>query len=227
MSKPEPESETRPDLCLDDPLPADPLPLFSRWLDEAVEDRVARNPTTMTLATVGPKGDPEARVVICRGWDLERGWLVFYTNRQSQKGRSLARVPRAAAVFHWDCFARQVRIEGPVVHSPESESDAYFADRPPEAALSAWASEQSDPIRSRVALLERQREAESRFRDQDPGAAVPRPPHWGGYRIWIERIELWVGRFGRLHDRALWNRTLDPDGDSFRAGSWSVERLQP
>ena len=227
MSNPAPESETQPDLCLDDPLPADPLPLFSNWLGEAIEERVARNPTTMTLATVDANGHPEARIVICRGWDLERGWLGFYTNRRSLKGRSLARAPRAAAVFHWDCFARQARVEGPVVHSPESESDAYFANRPAEAALSAWASDQSQPILSREALRERQREAESRFRGQDPGAAVPRPPHWGGYRIWIERIELWVGRFGRLHDRALWTRSLDPDGNSFRAGNWSVERLQP
>ena len=227
MTRFEPESETQPDLCLDDPLPDNPLPLFSSWLDEAVSERVARNPTTMTLATVTPGGDPEARVVICRGWDLEQGWLVFYTNRESQKGNSLAQVARAAAVFHWDCFARQVRIEGPVIHSPEAESDAYFADRPAEAALSAWASDQSEPIASRAALLEQQAATRKRFRGEDPEAPVPRPPHWGGYRIWIERIELWVGRFGRLRDRARWVRPLATAEEGFRAGEWSVERLQP
>ncbi|MFQ5696894.1 MAG: pyridoxamine 5'-phosphate oxidase [Myxococcota bacterium] len=223
----EPESRERPDRSLDDPLPEAPLPLLQRWLDEAIAERVARNPTAMTLATVGASGLPEARVVICRGWDLESGWLVFYTHRRSPKGTALERSGRAAAVFHWDALARQVRVEGPVVRSPESESDAYFSSRPPEAALSAWASDQSRPIASRAALLEKLARTEARFRGRDPGAPVPRPPHWGGYRLWIESLELWVGRFGRLHDRALWTRALEAEGAGFRAGRWSRQRLQP
>lgn len=225
----EPESRERPDLSLCDPLPAGPFGLLRSWLDEAIAERVVRNPTAMTLATVGPDGLAEARVVICRGWDLDLGWLVFYTNRNSRKGRALEQSGRAAAVFHWDAFARQVRVEGPVVHSPETESDAYFSSRPAEAALSAWASDQSQPIGSRAALLEQLARAEERFRGRELKAPVPRPPHWGGYRLWIERIELWVGRFGRLHDRAEWTRTLEPgpDGEGFRGGPWSGERLQP
>ncbi|UCE85529.1 MAG: pyridoxamine 5'-phosphate oxidase [Deltaproteobacteria bacterium] len=213
------------DASLADPLPAAPLDLLQRWLDEARERGAQRNPTAMTVATRDRDGALSARVVLCRGYDAEQGFLVFYTNRQSRKGEHLAHHAHAAAVLHWDALGRQVRIEGPIRRSPDAESDAYFASRPRAAQIAAWASDQSQPIASRAALLERLHAAERRFGAE--GAPVPRPPHWGGYRLHIERIELWVGADGRAHDRALWTRALAPAGEGFAGGSWSVTRLQP
>jgi pyridoxamine 5'-phosphate oxidase len=212
------------DPSLQDPLPASPLGLLRRWLDEAQAKRVQKNPTAMTLATVETDGRPAARVVLCRSYDAEQGYLVFYTNRKSRKGLALADTPYAAAVFHWDALERQVRVEGPVVESPDSESDRYFASRPRPAQISAWASEQSQPIASRREFLARLAEAEARFGGAGP---VARPPHWGGYRVFIERIELWVGAEGRAHDRALWRRELDAVEHGIHGGEWAVTRLQP
>jgi pyridoxamine 5'-phosphate oxidase len=180
-----------------------------------------RNSTSMALATVDPDGRPTARMVICRGFDARAGWLVFYTDRDSDKGAALAAHPRAAVIFHWDAVERQIRIEGPVTHAPDSDSDAYWASRPPEARVAASASEQSRPLASRAMLLARVAEIASR-----PGD-VPRPKRWGGYRVWAERVELWVGQPARVHDRARWSRTLTADGDGFAAGPWSATRLMP
>jgi pyridoxamine 5'-phosphate oxidase len=205
---------------LPEPLPDSPLALFEAWLAEA--SAVIRNAGAMTLATVTPDGRPSARMVICRGFDARAGWFVFYTDRESAKGAALSAHPRAALVFHWDAFERQVRIEGPVTHSPDSESDAYWATRVPEARVAAAASAQSQPIASRAELLARV-EAVTRHRDGD----VPRPSRWGGYRVWAERIELWVGQPARVHDRAAWTRSLTRVGSEFVGGAWSATRLQP
>src|SRR5262245_10680624 len=205
---------------LPDPLPENPLVLFEAWLSEA--SAAIRNAGAMTLATVAPDGRPSARMVICRGFDARAGWLVFYTDRESPKGAALAAHPHAALVFHWDAFERQVRIEGPVTLSPDAESDAYWATRVPEARVAAAASAQSQPIGSRAELLAR---VESMRRRHDGDA--PRPARWGGYRVWAERIELWVGQPARIHDRAAWTRTLRREGSGFMGGAWSATRLQP
>ncbi|MGH0036437.1 MAG: pyridoxamine 5'-phosphate oxidase [Myxococcota bacterium] len=214
------------DPSLADPLPPSPFAIVGRWLDEARAQRVQRNPNAMSLATVCALGRPSLRVVLCRGFEPEPGYVVFYTDRSSQKGRALADRPAAAASFHWDALQRQVRIEGPVVHSPDAESDAYFAGRPRPSQIAAWSSRQSAPLASREAFLEKLRITEERFEREAP-EAIPRPPSWGGYRLFAERVELWVGSLGRAHDRALWTRSLEREGEGFRGGEWSVGRLQP
>jgi len=205
---------------LPEPLPADPLPLLETWLAEA--SAAIRNATAMTLASVDADGRPSARMVIGRGFDARAGWLVFYTDRESAKGRDLEARPWAALVFHWDALERQVRVEGPVTPAPDADADAYWRSRPPDARIAAVASEQSRPVASRAAFLARMEEAAKRFGDD-----APRPARWVGYRVWAERVELWVGQPARAHDRALWTRTLARAGDGFSAGPWQSTRLQP
>ena len=201
-------------------LPDDPLPLLQAWLAEA--SAAARNATAMTLATVTADGRPAARTVICRGFDVRAGWLVFYTDRESDKGADLRAHPRAALVFHWDAFERQVRIDGPVTMAPDADSDRYWATRPPEARAAAAASRQSHPLASRAELLARVAEEAERG-----GGAVERPPRWGGYRVWAERVEMWVGQPARVHDRARWSRELAPAGGGYAGGPWRATRLMP
>jgi pyridoxamine 5'-phosphate oxidase len=181
-----------------------------------------KSATAMALATVDADGRPTARMVICRGFDPIEGWLVFYTDRDSAKGQALEWNPRAAVVFHWDVFERQIRVEGPVTRAPEADSERYWNTRPADARLAAAASEQSRPIASRAAFLERIAALKRRH-----GTEVPRPPRWGGYRVWAERVELWVGQPGRAHDRAVWTRALQPTEAGFTSGSWRGTRLQP
>ncbi len=176
----------------------------------------------MTLATVDPEGRPTARMVLCRGFDARAGWIVFYTDRESAKGQALDLTPRAALVFHWDAHERQVRIEGPVTLAPDPDSDAYWKSRPPDARVAASASDQSRPIESRAAFLAKVEEEAKRS-----GGEIPRPKRWGGYRVWAERVELWVGQPARAHDRALWTRSLAPIGAGFSGGPWRSTRLQP
>jgi pyridoxamine 5'-phosphate oxidase len=227
-----------PSEFLPDPLPAEPLLIVSQWLEEAAAARTQPNPNAMVLATSTPDGQPSARVVLCKEVVPQAGYVVFYTNYFSSKGRQLADNPRAAAVIHWDALHRQVRIEGPVVDGSAAESDAYFASRSWDKRLGAWASAQSEPIASRAALQEQVASAARRFNAPLPGAPgtdqkleidIPRPPHWGGYRLWAESVELWAEGQGRIHDRALWTRTLSPaaGGAAFTAGPWQVTRLQP
>ena len=218
--------EVPKDPSLADPLPEEPLALLGRWLEGARSQAVQRNPGAMALATADANGRPSLRTVLCRGFDPKAGFVVFYTNRRSQKGRELAAQPRAAAQFHWDALQRQARLEGPVAPSPDEESDAYFAGRPRPSQIAAWASDQSEPLASRRALLDRLAETAERF-GGDAGAPIPRPPHWGGYRLFLERVELWVGSEGRAHDRARWQRVLRPEGRGFVGGPWSLTRLQP
>lgn len=230
---------------LPDPLPAEPLTVVSRWQEEAWKAAQQPNPNAMVVATVDPEGQPSARVVLCKDIVPIPGYLVFYTNYQSRKGRQLTQTPRAAAVIHWDALHRQVRVEGPVVKAPEADSDAYFASRAWQSRLGAWASQQSEPIGSRADLQAAVVAAAKRFGTPIPDAPVdslsanldapaassievPRPPHWGGFRIWAESVELWVEGAGRIHDRVRWTRTLKKRGDeSFDVGPWKATRLQP
>jgi pyridoxamine 5'-phosphate oxidase len=161
-------------------------------------------------------------MVICRGFDVESGWFVFYTDRGSPKAQALALHPRAAAVFYWETLERQIRVEGPVTDAPDSDSDAYWRTRPLDARIAATATDQGRPIASRAALLAKV-EAARKGAGSDP----PRPPHWGGYRIWADVVELWVGQPARVHDRAMWTRSLTDKGGTFTGGPWRSTRLEP
>lgn len=190
------------------------------WLKEAFAE--IKNAHAMTLATVDPDGRPSARMVICRGLDARAGWLVFYSDRESAKGQALDINPRAALVFNWDAHERQARIGGPVTLVSDAEADDYWKSRPPDARAAASASDQSRPIASRAAFLAKIDEEAKRY-----GGDIPRPKRWVGYRVWAERVELWVGQPARAHDRALWSRSLAANDAGFRGGPWRVTRLQP
>ncbi len=194
-------------------LAADPVEQFLKWLDEA-QAAVPEDFTSMVLATADPSGRPSARVVLLKGCD-ERGF-VFYSNQDSRKGRELEANPRAALVFYWSAFDRQVRVEGRVEAVSAEDADAYFQSRPPGAQIGAWASRQSEVIGSRDALEEAVREMETRFGD----GPVPRPEGWGGYRVVPDEIEIWQGRTNRLHDRFRYRRPRAGDG-------WTIDRLSP
>ncbi len=218
------------DDLLPEPLPSSPFGLFLAWFDESRRRQVQPNPDAMVLATADAEGRPSARVVLCKKVAAEPGYVVFFTNFESRKGRELSRRPRAAAVFHWDALHRQVRIEGPVVRSPDAESDQYFSSRALDSRIGAWASRQSEPLASRAALAAEVRAVAARFgvTPGDTTRSVPRPAHWGGYRLWIDSIELWTEGANRIHDRAVWSRDLSvARDDSFNASEWRSTRLNP
>jgi pyridoxamine 5'-phosphate oxidase len=192
--------------------PADPIAVVKQWLEEAGQTDL-RNPAAAALATVDADSRPSVRMVLLKGFD-EQG-AVFYTNRDSRKGRALDVNARAALVFYWDALQRQITIEGPVSPVSDAESDAYFASRPRGAQVGAWASDQTEPVESRAALEARVWDALKRYHDGD----VPRPPHWGGYRVQLQRIELWQSRLDRLHDRVEYVRE--------ERGGWTIRRLCP
>jgi pyridoxamine 5'-phosphate oxidase len=206
----------------EDPLPADPFPIAVAWLDEAFAARLQPDPHAIALATVDEASRPEVRFVLCKALEPATGSLVFYTNKQSPKGRALRANVQTSAAFLFGPQQRQMRISGPVSDASDIEADAYFATRPLDSRIGAWASAQSEPVASRAALEAQYAQYAERFglREGDADVAVPRPPHWGGYRIRAERVELWHSRPGRLHDRALWTRDL-PNG------AWRAQRLQP
>jgi pyridoxamine 5'-phosphate oxidase len=194
-----------------DDLLDDPVAQFHRWLGDADEAGIPL-PNAMALATADAEGRPSARHVLLRGLDA-RGF-TFFTNYESRKGRQLAENPNAALVFLWKQLDRQVNVTGTAERLPPAESDAYFATRPHEAQLGAWASAQSTVLDGRDVLDERLAEAGRRF----AGADVARPPHWGGFVIRPDTVEFWQGRRSRLHDRFRYARTDD---------AWRIERLSP
>ena len=191
-------------------LPAEPLEAVRRWLDDAVAAGL-HEPNAVVVSTVGEDGRPAARTVLLKGLD---SGFVFYTNYASRKGRELEATGRAALLFPWHDLQRQVRVEGTAARVDPAESAAYFAQRPRGSQIGAWASPQSEEVASRAELDERYAAAEARFEGQE----VPVPPHWGGYRVTPEVVELWQGRSGRMHDRLVYRRA---------EGGWELVRLAP
>ncbi|HEY9907928.1 MAG TPA: pyridoxamine 5'-phosphate oxidase [Thermosynechococcaceae cyanobacterium] len=188
-----------------------PIAQFQAWFDEAVAAELPE-PNAMTLATATKDGVPSARIVLLKGLD-DRGF-VFYTNYESRKGKELLANPQAAIVFLWDSLERQVRIEGRVEKTSNSETEAYFHSRPLTSQLGAWTSEQSRVILDREVLEQRFQELQAQYANQE----VPRPPHWGGFRVVPHQVEFWQGRPSRLHDRLRYR---------LQEAEWQIDRLAP
>lgn len=188
----------------------DPIVQFEQWFKQALHSQVLE-PTAMTLATADAQGRPSARTVLLKEFDAQG--FVFYTNYQSRKGQELEHNPQASLLFFWPELERQVRIEGPVTHVSDAESDHYYASRPLGSRIGAWASPQSQPI-THEALAARVLEYTAKL-----GDTPPRPPHWGGYRVKPQRLEFWQGRPSRLHDRLIYCRTAN--------GGWTLGRIAP
>ena len=189
----------------------EPWELFSSWFEIARNAKVLE-PNAMILSTVNQDGQPTSRVVLLK--DFDQSGLVFFTNYLSQKGEQLAHNPRASILFWWESLQRQIRIEGEVVKIGEEESDTYFQSRPYGSRLGAWVSEQSRQVVDRTVLEKRQTEFEKKFAEGN----VPRPDHWGGYRLTPNKFEFWQGRSNRLHDRLLYQMQQD---------AWTRARLAP
>jgi pyridoxamine 5'-phosphate oxidase len=190
----------------------DPFALFDSWFAEARASE-PNDANAMALATAGSDGQPHVRMVLLKAQGPEG--FVFYTNEQSAKGDELRENPRAALLLHWKSLRRQVRIEGPIEAVSDAEADAYFASRSRDSQLGAWASDQSRPLENRAQFEARYEEMKRRFE----GGDVPRPPHWGGYRVIAEKIEFWSDRPHRLHERRLFTRSPD--------GGWTEGLIYP
>ncbi len=191
-----------------------PFALFQSWLNEAIESKVLE-PNAMCLSTCDEQHRPSARYVLLKAFD--KNGFVWYTNYQSRKGNQLFTNPYAALTFWWGDLERSVRIEGSVIKVSEAESDAYFQSRPRTSQIGAWTSHQSEEINSRKELEEQEHAVMKQFEGVD---SIPRPPHWGGFRLVPSRIEFWKGRESRLHDRLVFERQ---DQDVV----WTLKRLQP
>jgi pyridoxamine 5'-phosphate oxidase len=204
------------------PPPEDPVRTTSQWLGEA-ESLGRRNANAMALASVDEQGRPSVRMVLLKEL-APLGYAVFYTNYGSRKSAELRSTGKAAAVLYWHELGRQVRFEGPVVDSPAAESDAYFASRPLASQVNAWSSEQSRPLLDFVALEERA----ARLIGSNVGRKLARPEFWGGFRLWLAAVELWVEGRDRFHERVRYERRLDAkDAYTFEPSQWSWQRLQP
>ncbi|WP_069130142.1 pyridoxamine 5'-phosphate oxidase [Rhodohalobacter halophilus] len=192
-------------------LPLNPIELFRMWIDEALDAEVPE-PNAMALATVTEAGAPNVRMVLLKG--IDELSARFFTNYQSRKGRELESTPSAACTIWWAELERQIRFSGRVKKLSVAESEEYFRSRPRESRIGAWASEQSRPVANRTELEERFIEVEQMFE----GKEIPKPQHWGGYKIIFETIEFWQGRPGRLHDRIFYQLS---------SGKWNRQRLAP
>ncbi|WP_417432650.1 pyridoxamine 5'-phosphate oxidase [Kiloniella sp.] len=198
-----------------DNTPSDPYDVFDVWLKEA-EEKELNDPTAMSLSTVDATGMPSSRMVLLKDWD--RQGFVFYTNYESRKGEQLLAHPKAALMFHWKSVRRSVRIEGLVEQVTPEEADEYFASRPKQSQIGAWASDQSRPLEGRFELEKRVAKYAAKY----GLSKVPRPPHWSGFRVCPTRIEFWQDGPFRLHDRLVYSTE-----DIKQTGQWNTERLFP
>jgi pyridoxamine 5'-phosphate oxidase len=204
------------------PPPEDPVRAAAQWLGEA-EALGRRNANAMALACVDVAGRPSVRMVLLKEL-APLGYVVFYTNYGSRKGAELAATGKGAAVLYWHELGRQVRFEGLVVRSPTAESDGYFASRPRLSQINAWSSEQSRPLADPAALEERA----AKVGRAKTGDTLARPEFWGGFRLWLAAVELWVEGQNRFHERVRYERGLEArDAYSFEPGRWTWQRLQP
>ena len=190
---------------------SNPIEQFAKWWNDAIESEIVEV-NAMTLATSTKDGKPSARIVLLKGF--EESGFIFFTNYESKKGEVISENPKAALIFFWKEIERQVRIEGTVEKISAEESDAYFFSRPEGSRIGAWASPQSKIINGRKILEDNAEKYTGEFKN-----SIPRPPHWGGYRVMPQLIEFWQGRSNRLHDRIQYTKTDD--------GSWKVDRLAP
>ncbi len=210
-----------------------PLLLLQSWFNEALELDLQPNPDTMAIATSNSQGLPNVRMVLCKEINTEEGYVVFYTNYNSVKSMEIKENPKCSALFHWDKLGYQIRIRGEILQSPDEENDAYFASRHLGSQVGAWASNQSNPVVDRQALDDQFRKILDRFNLTNESITrnekkIPRPPHWGGYRLWIEEIEFWLNQKDRLHDRLHFRRALTISSEDIETEkNWTVKRLQP
>ena len=195
-----------------------PYQQFQQWMDDACATDIL-DPTAMTLATVNAAGQPHARIVLLKAFD-EQGF-VFYTHYQSEKGQDLAQNPLACLLFFWPQLDRQIRIEGKVRQIEPEASDRYFHSRPKDSQLAAYISQQSQPVSSRSTLEQRFQQAKQQFQS----SPIPRPEHWGGYRLKATAFEFWQGQPNRLHDRFRYQ--IETNAENHQAQNWQIERLSP
>ena len=210
-----------------------PLLLLQSWLNEAMELDLQPNPDTMAIATSNSQGLPNVRMVLCKEINTEEGYVVFYTNYNSVKSLEIKENPKCSGLFHWDKLGYQIRIRGEILQSPDEENDTYFAGRHLGSQVGAWASNQSNPVEDREALDDQFKKILDRFNLTSESITrneqkIPRPPNWGGYRLWIEEIEFWLNQKDRLHDRLHFRRALTISSEGIETEKkWTVKRLQP
>nr|ADI22443.1 pyridoxamine-phosphate oxidase [uncultured gamma proteobacterium HF0500_05P21] len=210
-----------------------PLLLLQSWLNEAMELDLQPNPDTMAIATSNSQGLPNVRMVLCKEINTKEGYVVFYTNYNSVKSLEIKENPKCSALFHWDKLGYQIRIRGEILQSPDEENDTYFASRHLGSQVGAWASNQSNPVEDREALDDQFKKILDRFNLTSESITrneqkIPRPPNWGGYRLWIEEIEFWLNQKDRLHDRLHFRRALTISSEGIETEKkWTVKRLQP
>ena len=210
-----------------------PVLILKEWMDEVVESKIQPNPNSMSISTIDANDRPNSRMVLCKEINEELGYLVFYTNYKSNKSKEIGVNNECSGLFHWDTFGYQVRVRGIIVKSPEVESDNYFATRDIGSQLSAWASHQSQIVEDRESLDNQFQQAMDKFNLKESELEssdinIPRPKFWGGYRIWIREIELWLNQKDRFHDRLLFTRKLVTTSSGIEASNhWVIKRLQP